>query len=171
MFRVQMDAFQFGRRCLKPAPITGICDLCWYLDGTSTPENISHILMDCPHASPCIAAHRLLISNCAPPQGQREAAGMPRQVFITTFARRICHGCIDFEPAHFHCPPEVVVTLTGAIQQCLLQRRNSNAHPIPGNPPESSHILLLDRIHTRFALAASASHAKAMSSDKRLRIY
>ena len=105
MFRVPMDAFQFGPRCLKPAPTTGMPPICWYLDGTRTHENISHILMDCPHASPCIAAHQLLISSCAPPQGQREAAGMSRQAFITTFAYRICHGCIDFEPPNSAAHP------------------------------------------------------------------
>ena len=97
--------------------------------------------------------------------------GMSRQAFITTFARRICRGCIDFEPARFRCPPEVVVTLAGVIQQFLLQLRSSNAHPIPGTIPDSSHPLLLNRILTRFALAASASHARAKSSDEQLRIY
>ena len=173
MYRVQMDAFLIGpRRCLKPLPTKGICDLCWYQDGIRTPENIKHILMECPHSSPTISAHLRLLACCASRRGSQEATQMPTQTFLQTFARRIIFGCIDFEPAQFRCPPEVVVTLAAAVQQCTLKRRDSNAHPtILGSPPESSPSTLLNNIIARFSLAASSTYIKAKQENDRHQIF
>ena len=173
MYRVQMDFFLIGpRRCLKPLPTKGICDLCWYQDGIRTPENIKHILMECPHSSPTISAHLRLLACCASRRGSQEATQMPTQTFLQTFARRIIFGCIDFEPVQFYCPPEVVVTLAAAVQQCTLKRRDSNAHPtILGSPPESSPSTLLNNIIARFSLAASSTYIKAKQENDRHQIF
>lgn len=168
-----MDAFPLGPdRCLKKTTTHGICDLCWYYQGIRVAESNRHILLECPHSIPITTAHRLLLSCCTKPNAQHEAQGMDNQTFISTFTPRIIFGCTEFEPKQFHCPPEVVVTLTGAIQQRLFERRNNNARQmLNGTPPEASPTRLLSQILSQFALAAESSHAKAIQNENRHQIY
>jgi len=140
MYRVQMDAFHIGPRCINPPLTREICDLCWYLLGIQTPEHTRHILFECPFATPCEAAHRSLIARCASPLGKHDIAHMSSLTFITTFTHRILFGCTKFEDPIFKCPPEAVVTLTAATQECLLHRRNTNARPDNHGTPLTTRI-------------------------------
>ena len=53
---VLSDAFHIGHRCTKRSCTKGICDLCFYLLGRSTPETTRHILLTCPFTQPVITA-------------------------------------------------------------------------------------------------------------------
>jgi hypothetical protein len=98
MYRVQMDALPIGVRCPKKTN-KGLCDLCWYLDGTPQTESIQHLLLDCPYAAPGLNAHRAFLLATCSLAGKRSILSMNKAAFIATFTGRMVFGSTVAEDA------------------------------------------------------------------------
>ena len=90
---VRTDALHVGARCVKKGCTKGICDLCYILLGTRTPETTRHIVLECPFTQPVLttvwgAAHMAHVN----PQAYAHARTLSADAFCSALERRIVFG-------------------------------------------------------------------------------
>ena len=129
-FNVRCDDFHIGDRCVKRGPRKGVCDLCLILLNQRNPETTRHILIDCPFSQPVVTTvWRSIFLRRTEPQVYASTAHLSSADFIKKFERRILFGVAKFDADR----PDIaldgpIAALAAITNDCLLRRRNHNAH-------------------------------------------